>query len=114
MVNPLEYDFSLRKKAFYPVLGVIVRLGTPWVYIVRPEEDFNIDIFPAVLFEFNWNKIPIDWVIRIDGPSQENIELLPEKLTLIENWFEKYIDEDPKVLSLLASHLQASLILDEE
>lgn len=103
MVKPLDYDFYLTVDVAYEVLGVIVRSGIPWLYIIRHDEDFNIDILPAILFNYSWNKVPSNWVMRINGSSKEDIELLPENLTPIENWFEKYAEEDPNVLSALSS-----------
>ena len=102
MVKPLEYDFYLTAGIFYEALGVVVRSGIPWLYVIRHDENFNIDILPAILFDYRWNKVPSGWLMRINGSSKEDIELLPESLTLIENWFEKYTEEDASVLGILS------------
>ncbi|WP_032113528.1 hypothetical protein [Candidatus Paracaedibacter symbiosus] len=102
MIRPLDYDFYLTVGIFYEVLGVVMRSGIPWLYIIRDDDNFNIDILPAILFDYSWNKVPSSWLMRINGPSKEDIELLPEKLTSIENWFEKYTDEDPNALGVLS------------
>ncbi|AIK97193.1 hypothetical protein [Candidatus Odyssella acanthamoebae] len=101
-VNPLDYDFYLTGGIFYQVLGVTCRSSIPWLYIVRHDEGNNIDILPAVLFDFDWQKVPKDWYIRINGSTGENMELLPEKLVHIDHWYERYIDEDPAILEIIS------------
>lgn len=100
-VAPLDYDFYLKAGALYEVLGVTCRSSIPWLYIIRHDENNRIHTLPAVLFDFNWQKVPESWCMRINGPLGENIELLPEKLASIEDWFERYIDEDADILNLL-------------
>lgn len=102
-VKPLDYDFYLEKGAIYEVLGIITISGIPWLYIFRKAEYPQIGIFPAILFDYGWNKVPSEWYMRINGPHREDIEILPEKLASIEHWYERYIDEDSEVLRLVSS-----------
>lgn len=103
LVNPLEYEFDLEKEKIYAVIGVEMWKGTPWIYVVphtrQPSDE--IQIVPAVFFEFSWQDIPYDWCIKMDKETEDNLEILPKFLASIPHWFEKYVDEDEKVLELI-------------
>lgn len=70
--------------------------GVPHFYIFSKEKK-EVEIKPAVLFELDWQQIPKDWHIRINKDTYE-LEILPKEFAEIENWFEKYIDEDEEVV----------------
>lgn len=107
LVHPLSYDFCLVKNHAYIVLEVLLRRGTPWLYVISSDmKDNELQITPDALFSFDWNEIPKDWSIRITGDSRENIEILAKKIASIENWFEKYIDEKNNTLNLINQEIK--------
>ena len=75
------------------------------MYYLIPDGSYELDVGPAVLFECDWRKIPENWYMRMSCAHEENFEILPEKLSLIDSWFEKYIDEDPDVLKLVKAEI---------
>lgn len=97
-VNPLNYDFGLNVGEDYILLGITQLNSLPYYYILSDNE---VDIAPALLFEEAQYKIPKDWVIKISPKDFKTLEILPKFLTDIPNWFEKYLDEDDKVLEIV-------------
>ena len=106
MVRPLGYEFDLERDAMYLVLGMQTRKGTPWLYAAPPSEDREVQIYPAVLFQFDWATIPPDWQIRMTREGE--IELLPELLAATESWFERYVDGDPRVVEVIEREMKRS------
>ncbi len=102
IVNPLDYDFCFLRGASYNVFGILRFSEVLKLYIIADNE---IDIAPAVLFECDWSKLPSHWRLRSGKPYAENFEILPEKLSLVDHWFERYIDEDPEVLKLVNTEI---------
>jgi hypothetical protein len=99
MVRPLDYEFDLVRNSIYSVLGILTRLGTPWLYVVETRGDRALQLVPGVLFDFDWAQIPEDSLVRLAG--REDIELVPASLANIERWFEKYVSEDPNVVAFV-------------
>lgn len=104
IVSPLNYRYSFEKGSLYYVLGITQLSGILNFYLV-PDGSYELDIGPAVLFECSWSKIPENWYVRMSFLQEENFEILPEKLSLIDGWFEKYVDEDPNVLELVKAEI---------
>ena len=102
-VHPIDYEFDIIRNRSYSVLGFLTWDNTAWVYIISSTWPIEIQLVPAVLFDFHWTALPESWYIRINENPDHNIEILPKKLTEIEHWFEKYTDEDPEVLNTLKS-----------
>ena len=99
MVRPLDYEFDLVINATYLVLGILTRLGTPWLYVVATRGDRDLQLVPAVLFNFDWIRIPENWLIRLTG--KDDIELVPASLARIDNWFEKYVNAEASVVAIV-------------
>ena len=96
-VNPIDYEFDLERNVVYKIVGIVVRDGAPWVYATI-DSVYDVQIYPAVLFEFSWQKIPNQWLIRINS---KNLEILPKSLADIDNWYEQYIDENEILFELI-------------
>lgn len=105
IVNPLDYDFCFTKGASYGVFGIRELFGFFHLYLFSLDGDYEIDTGPAVLFDCDWSKLPENWRFRMGKSHSENFEFLPEKLALIDYWFEKYIDEDPEVLKIVEEEI---------
>jgi len=99
MVHPLSYEFTLERDAAYAVIGVRMRRGTPWLYLTAVTGEREVQIVPAVLFGFDWQEIPSDWQVRI-GPNGDT-DLLPSRLAAIEDWFERYVGMDSRVVDVV-------------
>jgi hypothetical protein len=112
MVRPLTYEFYITIGNSYNVMGLEMRRGTMWAYVILPshnKEGWEINIIPVALFNVDWQRIPQNWSIRIiDG----EINLLPESLSKIDNWFEKYIDDDDKIISLIDKEIKKWIFND--
>ena len=104
IVSPLDYSFSLEKGSLYDLLGITQLSNILHFYFVANGSD-ELDIAPAVLFECDWSKIPENWYLRMNSLHEENFEILPERLSKIDGWFEKYIDEDPEVLEIVKTEI---------
>ena len=100
LVKPIDYDFCLEVGQYYYLLGLITVSGTPWLYVTSCQELSEIRIIPAILFNIDWSLIPNNWCIRLIE-STKQFEILPNKLAKISNWFEKYVDEDEKILQIV-------------
>ena len=103
MVHPIEYEFDLVRNAGYLVLGILTRVGTPWLYVASTSGDKQLQLVPAALFDFAWQKVPENWVVRF--PEREEIEFLPASLVAIEGWFEKYVDDDANVVKIVEEEI---------
>ena len=102
MINPIGLDFAMDINGNYMVLGFKFWNNTAWIYVVPNDKtDELIDIAPVVLFNFDQELIPIDWVIRSDPDDKKILEILPKFLADIPNWFERYIDEDEEVVEAI-------------
>ena len=114
MINPLDYEFDVDTSRYYLILGIQIRKGTPWLYIISgSDQDPEVQVIPALLFDFIWSYIPADWKGRINEKSQE-IEILPESLTTIEHWFEKYIEEEEETLKIVNDEInRIKLVYDD-
>ncbi len=99
MVRPIDYEFDLERNAFYQVFGILTRNGTPWLYVVPVSGKKELHIVPAALFSFEWTEIPKNWFVRI--VKSEELEILPKSLANIDNWFEKHLDEEIDVISII-------------
>lgn len=104
MVRPLDYEFDLVRNAVYLTLGILTRLGTPWLYVASASGDKQLQLVPAVLFAFHWSKVPENWHVRLVG--QEDIQLLPASLVAIEGWFEKYVNDEAVVVALVEEEIE--------
>lgn len=104
IVSPLDYRYGFEKGILYNVFGIIQSSGILMLYLVQ-HGTYELNIGPAVLFECDWSKIPENWYVRMGFLKEESFEILPEKLSSIEGWFEKYIDEDPNVLELVKTEI---------
>jgi len=104
IVLPIDYIYSFDKDNLYDILGITQFSGILMFYVVL-EGSYQVDIGPSVLFECDWSKIPENWFARMSCTYEENFELFPEKLSLVDGWFEKYIDEDPDVLELVKAEI---------
>ncbi len=100
-IRPLDYDFCLLKDHEYILIGFSLRQGTPWVYVCESYGS-NIETIPAILFDFSWEDIPMDWETKIVADVYE-IEILPRSLAGIDHWYEKYIEEDEFVMNVIKS-----------
>lgn len=107
VVSHLDYRYSFNKGSLYYVLGFTQLSGILHLYLVPDDGSYELDIGPAVLFECDWSKVPENWYVRMGLTREENFEFLPGKLSLIESWFEKYIDEDPSVLETVKAEINA-------
>ena len=105
MITPFSYEFDVIPEELYMVLGVLTRLSTPWLYVSLLDGNKEIQLIPAILFDFTWSTIPEDWAIRIDNKDHNSIEILPRKITEIPNWFERYIDDDQEVVDLVINEI---------
>lgn len=106
MVHPLAYEFDLVRNGDYLILGVWTRLGTPWLYIASTSGDKQLQLVPAALFDFAWQKVPENWFIGF--PRREEIEFLPVSLATIEGWFEKYVDDDTNVVKIVEEEIDGA------
>jgi hypothetical protein len=127
MVNPLEYDFCLDPDVNYLVIGIVVRRGTTWLYVVpenknkkiscapavllkfyeaQPLYDIKeISIIPAVLFDFCIADIPTGMTVKVTNNGQY-LEILPQRLASIEGWYERYLNDDPEIISIVELEVQ--------
>lgn len=107
-VRPLEYDFGLVRNNDYQVIGVIERKGTPWLYIIPFDGDIELDVVPAVLFSFERAAIPFGMIVRLTSAPQPSLEILPEGLAAVDDWFERYVDGDEGVVAIIESEVRRS------
>jgi len=105
-VRPLSYEFDLERNALYAVIGVRTRRGTPWLYAAAMTGERGIQIVPAVLFRFDWEEVPSDWRIRITRDG--NIDLTPNSLAVIEDWFERYVNGDSTIIGIVNREVDRS------
>lgn len=105
IVSRLDYDYCFNKGSLYEIIGVTQLHGILNFYLISDYKCYEIDIGPAVLFDFNWTKLPENWRARMCVTVQENFELLPERLSVIDHWFEKYIDADPDVVAAVRAEI---------
>lgn len=106
LIKPLNYQFDLLKDKVYRALGVLIRHGTPWLYVTSQEKNVEVQLVPAELFFFEWSQIPSNWLIRILNNSLNSLEILPKALACFDNWYERYIDEDEQILNILLKEVE--------
>ena len=105
-IRPLDYEFSLERGAEYLVIAIVERKGIPWLYVTSNNNgDTEIDIVPAVLFSFDNSSIISGMIIRMTNTPQPSLEILPVRLSSIDNWFERYIDGDDAVIDIIESEI---------
>jgi hypothetical protein len=104
-VKPIDYDFSLEPSTYYQVIGFVEWKGTPWMY-VTPRDRSELQIVPAIMFLIETIAIPLGYVVRMTNSSWPCLEILPQKLSEIDNWFERYIDGDEEVLAVIEALLK--------
>jgi hypothetical protein len=102
-VRPLDYDFGLERNADYQVIGILERGGTPWVYVTPTIGDIELAIVPAVLFSFEGAVIPSGMVVRFAQDQRPSLEILPQSLSEIDHWFERYLGDDDEVVKIIES-----------
>ena len=109
MIKPLNYNFSLDKGAFYNSLGFKLFDNIAWSYLVQETPSFNelIAFAPIILFDFDWIKVPRNWLIRSDPDDKKIFEILPKVLADIPNWFEHYMDEDEEVIKVINKEISS-------
>ena len=103
LVRPLGYEFALELNAIYAVIGVRTQRGTPWLYATATTGEREVQIVPAALFRFDWQEIPSEWRIRVTNDG--DLDMLPSSLSAIENWFERYVEGDSRIVDLVNREL---------
>lgn len=100
-VRPLDYDFGVERDAWYAVVGMVFRTGTPWIYGVPAAcSASSIEALPLALFDAEFRLlIPRGWVVTTN--SRGAVELLPERLANIPEWYARALDADSEILSIL-------------
>lgn len=99
-VKPLAYDFCLERNKYYQVIGFVQWKGTPWIYVTL-DDISEIQIVPAIMFSMGVINIPVNYVMRMTNSSWPNLEILPQELAKIDDWYELYINGDEKILSIV-------------
>jgi hypothetical protein len=107
-VHPLDYEFDIQRYNEYLVLGVIERKGTLWLYVVPLNDIYDINIVPAVLFYFDASIS--DMIIKMNDSYYSDIEIIPAVFSNIDNWLERYVEEDEEVTSIVRSEIDRLLL----
>jgi hypothetical protein len=101
LVRPLDYDFGLVLGAEYVVIAIIERNGTLWMYVAPIYGDVELFLVPAGLFSFDSSAIPLGMVVRQVNSKRPSLEILPSSLSRINDWFERYVDDDALVRAVI-------------
>ncbi len=97
-INPLDYDFHIKRNQEYLIVGAIQRKNSIWLYII---DDDDILIVPQVLFEFT-NYDCSSYVFYIDD-NEKSLGVIIKELADIDYWFERYINEDNQIIDIINS-----------
>jgi len=104
-VRPLDYDFCLDRGKDYLFFGIIWRCEAPWLYVTSMDNSPEVDIVPAVLFPFDCSVTPTGMSVKMTNFPNPQLEILPTAVASIDNWFERYIDEDDEVMEIVKSEI---------
>lgn len=105
-VRPFDYEGGLVRHAVYRVIGTLTRLETTWLFVAERDPGARVTLVPAVHFAFEWSSLPQHWEARLVPGALGGLELLPRSLVRTPGWFERYCDDDPRVVELVARELR--------
>jgi len=100
--SDFEYDMCLEDDKLYTVVGLTQRSGATWIYAFPEGLLMELSVFPLVLFDVVEPSFDCPMFMKFVHSRSDDMELVPAELYPIDYWFEKYIDEVPYVLEVVA------------
>ncbi len=93
-VSSAEYDFGLMGGNRYALFGVEIKLGLAWYWVVSA--DLDLIFAPAAIFVAD-SHILVNERFLINVHGGEAIQVIPESFVALDNWFERYLENDSEI-----------------